>query len=121
MFSVKRRGARPSKSQIKEIQISNADNPEKATEVLAAENYDPPNLCQGGQGSAVIANTHFAHCGQRHSRRGCLNFDPGRGAQFNVIAVIRSGGSAKALVHKNTFTNTYNIGIRTSDAHGMDI
>ena len=121
VFSVKRRGARPSKSQIKEIQISNADNPEKATEVLAAENYDPPNLCQGGQGSAVIANTHFAHCGQRHSKRACLNFDPGLGAQFNVIAVIRSGGSAEALVHNNTFTNTYNFGIRTSNANGLDI
>ena len=121
VFSVKRRGARPSKSQIKEIQISNADNPEKATEVLAGENFDPPNLCQGAQGSAVIANTHFSHCGQRHSDRACLNFNAGRGTEFNVVAVLRSVGSAVALVHNNTFTNTYNFGIRTKTAHGLKI
>ena len=82
--------------------------PERINAAIEGIKYDPPDECRRSQGSAVIVNVNFAHCGQRHSSRACVSFAAGMGAEYQATFAETT---SMALVANNTFADAYNFAV----------
>jgi len=87
------------------IELKTPERMQAATESMK---HDPPPECHRRQGSAVIVNVNFAHCGQRHASRACVSFAAGIGAEYRATFAETT---SMALVANNTFADAYNFAV----------